>query len=47
MLRRIQILLPTGEPLEFDTGNPTFFPDHFPIPSNPFTQLQAVIEVSD
>jgi hypothetical protein len=44
---RIQILLPTGEPLEFDTGNPTFFPDHFPIPSNPFTQLQAVIEVSD
>ena len=44
---RIQILLPTGEPLEFDTGNPSFFPPNFPIPSNPFTQLQAVIEVSD
>lgn len=44
---RIQILLPSGEPLEFDTGNPSFFPINFPIPSNPFTQLQAVIQVID
>ena len=44
---RIQILLPTGEPLEFDIGNPSFFPINFPIPSNPFTQLQIVLDVSD
>ena len=42
----IQILLPTGEVLEFDTGNPTSYVPGQPTQANPITQVQAVFEVT-
>lgn len=42
---RLQILLPDGSPLQFETGNVNLFSPGLPIPSNPITQIQAIFEV--
>ncbi len=42
---RLQILLPDGTPLQFDTGSPNLFNPNLPIPCNPITQVQAVFSV--
>lgn len=41
-----QILLPSGEVLEFDTGNPTSYVAGQPTPADPISQVQAVFEVT-
>jgi hypothetical protein len=43
---RMQVLLPNGEFLQYDTGLSPSFPIDYPIISNPITQIQAVFEVS-
>lgn len=43
---RLQVLLPNGEILQYDTGLSPSFPIQYPIISNPMTQVQAVFEVS-
>jgi hypothetical protein len=43
---RFQILLPTGEPLEFDIGNLNLFNPFLPIPPNPLIQVQAVFDIT-
>lgn len=43
---RMKILLPSGEVLEFDTGNPTSYVPGQPTIADPISQVQAVFEVT-
>lgn len=43
---RLQILLPDGNPLEFDVGSPNLFNPVWPVPPNPLSQVQALFDIS-